>query len=78
MKTIDRGSLVGAILCGAGAAMVLAPQALEAMPIDTKVPEGFDNFVEKAQTVVVHNGRRRRPWVCRWRGGRRVCGWRWV
>lgn len=53
MKTIDRRRLIGAILCGAGSAMVLTPVALEAMPIDTKLPEGFDDFVEKAQTAVV-------------------------
>jgi hypothetical protein len=37
MKTIDRRRLISAILCGAGSAMVLAPEALAAMPIDTKV-----------------------------------------
>ncbi len=79
MKTIDRRRLIGAILCGAGAALVLAPEAVEAMPIDTRVPEGFDDFVEKTQTVVVHNGRRRRRvWRCWWHRGRRQCGWRWV
>ena len=54
MKTIDRRGLVGAIPCGAGAAMVLAPQALEAIPIDTKVPGG-------ASTI---SSRRRKPSWC--------------
>jgi hypothetical protein len=79
MEMIDRRKLISAILCGAGSAMVLAPEAIAAMPIDTNFPKGFDDFVEKAQTVVVHSGRRRRRrWVCWWHRGRRVCGWRWV
>ena len=79
MTMIDRRRLIGVILCGAGAAMVLAPEALDAMPIDTKLPEGFDGFVERAQAIVVHGGRRRhRRWVCWWDRGRRICGWRWV
>jgi hypothetical protein len=79
MKTIDRRKLIGAILCGAGAGLVLAPGTLAAMPIDSGVADGLDGFVENAQTVVVRGGRpRRRRWVCWWHRGRRVCGWRWV
>ena len=79
MKTIDRRRLIGAILCGASAGLVLTPGTLEAMPIDAGVPDGLDGFIEKAQAVVVTSPRRRRRrWVCWWRRGRRVCGWRWV
>ena len=79
MKMIDRRRLIGAILCGASAGLALTPGTLEAMPIDAGVPDGLDGFIEKAQTVVVRSPRRRRRrWVCWWRRGRRVCGWRWV
>jgi len=27
---------------------------------------------------VRHRRRRRRRWVCHWRRGRRICGWRWI
>jgi hypothetical protein len=79
MKTIDRRRLIGAILCGAGAGLVLAPISLAAMPIDAEAGKGLDDFVEKAQAVVVRPARpRRRRWVCWWHRGRRICGWRWV
>jgi len=79
MKMVDRRRLIGGILCGAGASLVLAPVALEAMPIDTRIAHDLDGFIEKTQTVVVRGGRpRRRRWVCWWHRGRRVCGWRWV
>ena len=54
MKTIDRRRLIGAILCGAGAGLVLAPGALAAMPIDTKLPG-------RASTI---SSRRRKPSWC--------------
>ena len=79
MKTIDRRKLLGAIVCGAAAGIVLAPAALEAMPIDSKIRDGLPGDVEKAQVVVVNpRRRRRRVWRCWWNRGRRVCGWRWV
>jgi len=79
MKTIDRRKLLGAIVCGAAAGIALAPAALEAMPIDSRVRDSLPNDVEKAQVVVVNPRRpRRRRWVCWWHRGRRVCGWRWV
>ena len=79
MKTIDRRRLIGAILCGASAGLVLAPGSLAAMPIDAGLAKGLDGYVERAQAVVVRSARpRRRRWVCWWRRGRRVCGWRWV
>ena len=78
MKTIDRRKLLGAIVCAAAAGIALAPAALEAMPIDSRVRDGLPD-AEKAQVVVVNPRRqRRRRWVCWWRRGRRVCGWRWV
>jgi hypothetical protein len=77
--TIDRRRLMGAILCGASAGLLLTPGIVEAMPIDAGVPDGLDGFIEKAQAVVVRPARpRRRRRVCWWRRGRRVCGWRWV
>jgi hypothetical protein len=47
-------------------------------------PAGAESheLFEKAQVVVAHPsrrrgwGRRRRRWVCWWRRGRRICGWR--
>ena len=80
MKTIDRRRLIGAIPSGAGVGLVLAPGALEAMPIYSEVPDGLNDLVERAQVVVVgpRARPRRRRWVCWWHRGRRVCGWRWV
>jgi hypothetical protein len=79
MTTIDRRRLIGAILCGVSAGLVLTPGTLGAMPIDARVPQDLDGFIERAQVVVVNPRRRRhRRWVCWWRRGRRVCGWRWV
>jgi len=81
MKTIDRRGLLGALVCGAAAGLVLAPAALHAAPIDARAGDRLANPVEKAQVVVVaprHRHRpRRRRWVCWWNRGRRVCGWRW-
>jgi hypothetical protein len=65
MKTIDRRRLISAILCSAGAGLVLTPGSLAAMPVDAEVAKGLDGFVEKAQAVVVRPARpRRRRWVC--------------
>jgi hypothetical protein len=51
-----------------------------AMPLDDRLPGALDDWVDKAQVVVVGPGPRRRRRVRRcWRQrGRRVCGWRWV
>jgi hypothetical protein len=82
MKTIDRRRLVGGILFGAAAAgLALAPVAATPMPLDDRLPGALDDWIEKAQVVVVNPGprrRRRRVWRCWWHRGRRVCGWRWV
>jgi hypothetical protein len=83
MKQIDRRALTRALLFGAAAAgLGLAPSAAPAMPLDDLIPGGLDDWVEKAQAVVVTSGQRRRPRRrvrrCWWNRGRRVCGWRWV
>jgi hypothetical protein len=82
MKGIDRRRLVGGILLVAAAAgLALAPGAATPMPLDDRLPGALDDWVEKAQVVVVSPGprrRRRRVRRCWWHRGRRVCGWRWV
>ena len=81
MKTIDRRRLVRGLLFGAGAASLsLTAGAAMAMPLDDRLPDALDDWVDKAQVVVVGPGPRRRRRVrrCWWHRGRRVCGWRWV
>ena len=84
MTEIDRRRLVRGILFGAiaAAAGLAATSAGAAMPLDARLPGALDDWVEKAQVVVVNPGPRRRPRRrvrrCWWHRGRRVCGWRWV
>jgi hypothetical protein len=80
MKEIDRRRFARGILFGAAAAgLALTPSAASAMPLDDYPPGALDDWVEKAQVVVVGpRRRRRRVWRCWWRRGRRVCGWVWV
>ena len=83
MKQIDRRALTCALLFGAAAAgLGLATGGATAMPLDGRVSGGLDDWVEKAQAVVVTSGPRRRPRRrvrrCWWNRGRRVCGWRRV
>jgi hypothetical protein len=81
MKQIDRRALARAILFGAAAAgLGLVSGAATAMPLDDRVPGPLDDWIEKAQVVVVGPRRRPRRRVrrCWWNRGRRVCGWRWV
>jgi hypothetical protein len=83
MKTIDRRRLVRGLLFGAGAVgLGLASGAATGMPLDDRLPGALDDWVEKAQVVIVNPGPRRRPRRrvrrCWWQRGRRVCGWRWV
>jgi hypothetical protein len=88
MNVIDRRTMMRSVLGGAAAAtvgvtaaMTLAPNPVEAMPLalDKDLPAKTDDLVREAQVVVVPpRRRRRRRWVCRWRRGRRVCGWVWV
>jgi hypothetical protein len=83
MKAIDRRGLLRAILFGAAAAgLAFTPVAATAMPLDERVPDALDGWIEKAQAVVVgrppprRRPHRRRVWRCWWHRGRRVCGWR--
>ncbi len=83
MNAMDRRKFLVATVCGAGAGLALAPGVAVALPLDAGAARGLaehmNDDVQRAQTVVVHGGRpRRRRWVCWWRHGRRVCGWRWV
>ena len=87
MKEIDRRRMMGGILFGAAAAgLALAPAAATAMPLDDRLPAALDDWVEKAQAVIVRSDLprrgtrrpRRRVWRCWWNRGRRICGWRWV
>ena len=78
-RTVVRGILSGAAVVALG--LTVMPKAVEAVPLAMNKnalgpPSGgkTDSLIEKAQVVV----RRRRRWVCWWRRGRRVCGWRWV
>jgi hypothetical protein len=83
MKQIDRRALTRALLFGAVAAgLGLAPGAATPMPLDDRAPGALDDWVEKAQAVVVTSGPRRRARRrvrrCWWNRGRRVCRWVWV
>jgi hypothetical protein len=89
---MNRREMFTGVLAGAGVAVfggtligwAVAPKGAEAAPIGIPRPAGVElhTLVEKAQVVVVNPGRRRgwgrrrRQWVCWWRRGRRVCGWR--
>ncbi|RBP11995.1 hypothetical protein DFR50_115102 [Roseiarcus fermentans] len=82
MNTMDRRKFLVAALCGAGAGLALAPLAASALPLDAgaagRLAGEMNDDVERAQVVIVNGRPRRRRWVCWWRRGRRVCGWRWV
>ena len=90
MDLIDRRGFARGILFGAAAVaaagVAVIPGAASAMPLDDRVPGALDDWVEKAQAVVVSPGasrrinrrHRRRVRHCWWSRGRRVCGWRWV
>jgi hypothetical protein len=90
MNTIDRRGMMRAILGGAAVAtlgatvatvgVVATSSTIEAAPIalDKTLSDKVNDLVLEAQAVVVGpRRRRRRRWVCWWRRGRRVCGWRW-
>ena len=73
--------LAGAAITAVGVTMIgwaVAPKGAEAAPIGIHKPAGAesDELIKKAQVVVVNPRRRRRRWVCWWRRGRRICGWR--
>jgi hypothetical protein len=84
MELIDRRALARGILFGAavaGAGLALSPGTASAMALDNRIPGALDDWIEKAQAVVVRPAPRRprrRVWRCWWNRGRRVCGWRWV
>jgi hypothetical protein len=76
-----RGLLFGAVVAPAGFAV--GSETVQAMPLDARVPGALDDWIVKAQAVVVRPGLprrrpRRRVRRCWWSRGRRVCGWRWV
>ena len=84
---MNRRAMLTDVLAGAAVAAVgvtvigwaAAPGVAEAAPISLAKPPGAesDELLERARVVVVGPGRRRRRrWVCWWRRGRRVCGWR--
>jgi hypothetical protein len=78
MTAIDRRSmLLGAAVITVG--LVVTPKAAESMPLAAAeaLAKQTEGLVEEARVVVVGpRRRRRRRWVCWWRRGRRVCGWR--
>jgi hypothetical protein len=81
-RTMLADILPGAALAIAGVATVgwvIAPGTADAIPLGIAKTSGakVDELVQRAQVVVVNpRRRRRRRWVCWWRRGRRVCGWR--
>ena len=88
MAAMSRRAILTNVLPGAAVAIAgvgtigwaVAPEVADAMPLAVARGNHFkvDDFVEKAQVVVVHpRRRRRRRWVCWWHRGRRRCGWRW-
>ena len=88
-RTVLRSILPGAVVAVAGVAAIgLTVNSAEALPLAAgkinplkDLPD--ESLIEKAQVVIVDPWRRRRRWrggrrwVCWWRRGRRVCGWRW-
>ncbi|HZZ23357.1 MAG TPA: hypothetical protein VFE60_12630 [Roseiarcus sp.] len=87
MELIDRRGFARGILFGtavaAAAGLALSPGGARAMLLDDRVPGALDDWIEKAQAVVVRPGLprrrpRRRVWRYWWNRGRSVCGWRWV
>ena len=66
-----------AIVAGAvGGIAICATKDAEAMPI-APIPLGHGDSSDLV-TQVQWRRRPRRRWVCWWRRGRRICGWRWV
>jgi hypothetical protein len=88
MAAMSRRTMIMDILPGAAVAVVavgtvgwaVAPETADAMPLGLTKGARIsmdDEPVHQAQAVVVGpRRRRRRRWVCWWRRGRRVCGWR--
>jgi hypothetical protein len=83
VELIDRRGFARGILFGTFiAGLAVGSETVSAMPLDARPPEFLDDWIEKAQAVVVRPVPRRRPRRqvrrCWWNRGRRVCGWRWV
>ena len=89
MDLIDRRGFARGILFGTAVAatgLAVSSGTASAMPLDDRIPGALDDWIEKAQAVVVRpdlprrrtRRPRRRVWRCWWHRGRRVCGWRWV
>jgi hypothetical protein len=85
MELIDRRSFARGFLFGtavAAAGLAACSETVQAMPLDDRAPGALDDWMIKAQAVVVRPVPRRRPrrrvHRCWWNRGRRVCGWRWV
>lgn len=93
MNAIDRRTLLRSALGGAvvvSLAITTLPRVAKTAPLalDKNLASKTDERVEKAQMgpppgrrpppPPPHWRRRRRRWVCWWRRGRRVCGWRWM
>jgi hypothetical protein len=85
MELIDRRGFTRRFLFGAAVVaegLALCSESVCAMPLDDGAPGALDDWIMKAQAVVVRPVPRRRPRRrvrrCWWNRGRRVCGWRWV
>jgi hypothetical protein len=84
MELIDRRGFARGLLFGTAVAAVglaACSDTVQAMPLDDRAPGALDDWIIKAQAVVVVGPRRRprrRVRRCWWSRGRRVCGWRWV
>ena len=85
MELIDRRSFARGFLFGtavAAATLTLSSETAQAMPLDARAPSALDDWIMKAQAVVVRpvprRRHRRRVWRCWWNRCRRFCGWRWV
>jgi hypothetical protein len=84
MELIDRRGFARGLLFGTAVAAVglaVCSDTVQAMPLDDRAPGALDDWIIKAQAVVVVGPRRRprrRVRRCWWSRGRRVCGWRWV
>jgi hypothetical protein len=82
MTAIDRRCMLRSTLSGVAIAAVgvaMFPKVTASMPLDLGMADAVkaEALVEKDQVVVVPPVRRRLRRVCWWRGGRRVCAWRW-
>ena len=92
MTAMSRRNLImnilpGAMVAVAGAGTItwaVAPEAANAVPLGVAKGDHMkvEDLVQEAQVVVVgphrrrHRRRHHRRWVCWWRRGRRICGWR--